>query len=249
MHAWLFDRVGALGSENFNVNVNDSPELFLRVVCHYATMGATEVGYDPSIKWQDGQVYDPSIADTMTSPRPYPYMELPIDQEMIDPSSQPVNPPHDDDALFPYNDTHTARRPSTIDKDDRTDVRTPRAQSPVDKQANMSHAYPPHDYDQADNTDKRTPAAISGVNRPADSPRARLPFVDDQVGERTSIPLGPALRSTDKGILPTTAPRSTMARLRIHISVQLVRCPGTNKQTHKHTEVARRTTVPLQLAI
>ena len=49
LRAWIFDRSGCLGSDV--VSINKEPELFLRVMCKYASMDATEVGFDPTIRW------------------------------------------------------------------------------------------------------------------------------------------------------------------------------------------------------
>ncbi|KAA8906865.1 hypothetical protein FN846DRAFT_778048 [Sphaerosporella brunnea] len=62
LRAWLFDRSGAIGSQL--VNMNAQPLMFLRIVCGYAMMDATEIGFDPDIKWDVGGecVYDPTVA-------------------------------------------------------------------------------------------------------------------------------------------------------------------------------------------
>lgn len=54
LRAWIFDRSGCLGSKL--VSINKEPELFLRVFCGYATMGAEDIGFDPTIRWIPRQV-------------------------------------------------------------------------------------------------------------------------------------------------------------------------------------------------
>ncbi|KAA8904234.1 hypothetical protein FN846DRAFT_907881 [Sphaerosporella brunnea] len=81
LRAWMFDRSGATTSEL--IDINAQPVLFLRVVCGYALMDATAVGFDPSIKWLRGGVeepYDPTVAYSLgssaaTSP---PYLYAPV---------------------------------------------------------------------------------------------------------------------------------------------------------------------------
>ncbi|KAA8894639.1 hypothetical protein FN846DRAFT_819189 [Sphaerosporella brunnea] len=62
LRAWLFDRSGAIGSTL--VDIHAQPVLFLRIICGYASMDATQLGFDPSIKWDRGEetVYDPTVA-------------------------------------------------------------------------------------------------------------------------------------------------------------------------------------------
>ncbi|KAA8914714.1 hypothetical protein FN846DRAFT_925709 [Sphaerosporella brunnea] len=90
LRAWLFDRSGATTSRL--IDINAEPELFLRVVCRYALMDSTAVGFDPSIKWLWNGVerpYDPTVAHALaiapprrspSTSRPYLYTPLgPVD--------------------------------------------------------------------------------------------------------------------------------------------------------------------------
>ncbi|KAA8904272.1 hypothetical protein FN846DRAFT_919773 [Sphaerosporella brunnea] len=88
LRAWMFDRSGATTSEL--IDINAQPILFLRVVCGYALMDATAVGFDPSIKWLRGGVeepYDPTVAYSLgsfatTSP-PYIYAPVGPDKSVL----------------------------------------------------------------------------------------------------------------------------------------------------------------------
>ncbi|KAA8910298.1 hypothetical protein FN846DRAFT_775348 [Sphaerosporella brunnea] len=55
LRAWLFDRSGAIGGRQ--VDINAEPLLFLRIICGYANMDATQVGFDQSILWDRGRPY------------------------------------------------------------------------------------------------------------------------------------------------------------------------------------------------
>jgi hypothetical protein len=73
-----FHRSGAIGSTI--ININAEPQLFLRVICVYATMDASSIGFDPSIKWffqGEERVYDPSVAYELAEPT-LPYVYAPI---------------------------------------------------------------------------------------------------------------------------------------------------------------------------
>ncbi|KAA8910155.1 hypothetical protein FN846DRAFT_1006457 [Sphaerosporella brunnea] len=76
LRAWLFDRSGAIGSTL--VDINAEPVLFLRIICGYAAMDATQLGFDPSVKWDRGveTVYDPTVALASSGGRPYIYANL-----------------------------------------------------------------------------------------------------------------------------------------------------------------------------
>ncbi|KAA8904232.1 hypothetical protein FN846DRAFT_907877 [Sphaerosporella brunnea] len=79
LRAWLFDRSGATSSRLLDINAE--PVLFLRIVCGYALMDASAVGFDPSIKWSRNGVeetYDPSLAAVRLSTTAHPYLYAPL---------------------------------------------------------------------------------------------------------------------------------------------------------------------------
>ncbi|KAA8902846.1 hypothetical protein FN846DRAFT_920128 [Sphaerosporella brunnea] len=99
LRAWLFDRSGATASRL--IDINAEPVLFLRVVCGYALMDATAVGFDPSIKWARNGVedtYDPSVAAAAPSAMPHPYLYAPLRSDDV--QSGPVKLEIDPNPLF-----------------------------------------------------------------------------------------------------------------------------------------------------
>ncbi|PKY44781.1 hypothetical protein RhiirA4_301210, partial [Rhizophagus irregularis] len=44
---WLFDRSGGIGSHAFSIHKD--PKMFIRVITEFATMGDSQLGYDPSV--------------------------------------------------------------------------------------------------------------------------------------------------------------------------------------------------------
>jgi hypothetical protein len=82
LRAWVFDRAGAMGS--VHIAINAEPILFLRVVCRYAAMNASEVGFDPTIFWrhpvdESESVFDPTVAiqlETISRSVPAPYIHI-----------------------------------------------------------------------------------------------------------------------------------------------------------------------------
>src|SRR5947209_9163159 len=67
MRCWVFDRVGAVGSELFSIN--RSPELFCRTIAAYTTMNLEELGFDTTMKvleyntsksFEDLEIFNPT---------------------------------------------------------------------------------------------------------------------------------------------------------------------------------------------
>ena len=67
MRCWVFDRVGAVGSEIFSIN--NSPELFCRTIAAYTTMNLEELGFDTTMKvleyntsksFEDLEIFNPT---------------------------------------------------------------------------------------------------------------------------------------------------------------------------------------------
>ena len=61
---WVFDRDGALGTNV--INIHNEPLLFVKAIIGFACMDATELGFDPTIRWKsEGEaasiVYDATI--------------------------------------------------------------------------------------------------------------------------------------------------------------------------------------------
>ncbi|KAA8899280.1 hypothetical protein FN846DRAFT_960639 [Sphaerosporella brunnea] len=99
LRAWLFDRSGATASRL--IDINAEPVLFLRIVCGYALMDATAVGFDPSIKWARNGVedtYDPSVAAAAQSAISHPYLYAPLRSDDV--QSGPVKLEIDPNPLF-----------------------------------------------------------------------------------------------------------------------------------------------------
>ncbi|KAA8894915.1 hypothetical protein FN846DRAFT_971968 [Sphaerosporella brunnea] len=86
LRVWRFDRAGACGSTL--IDIHQHPEQFLAAITAYATMSATDVGYDPSIFFSTDAgevVFDPTVhwrgEPTGTADRAdaYPYIYVPVD--------------------------------------------------------------------------------------------------------------------------------------------------------------------------
>jgi hypothetical protein len=82
LRAWIFDRSGTTGS--VLIDVHREPTMFLRVICGYAAMDATELGFDPTIKCKyttDSveSIFDPTAA-SQRNQNPTLYMYIPSEQ-------------------------------------------------------------------------------------------------------------------------------------------------------------------------
>lgn len=78
LRVWRFDRAGACGSTL--VDIDAQPSFFLRTMMFYLEMGATDAGFDPTIRWSprcDGaeEVFDPTVYRTTSHP-PLPFVYL-----------------------------------------------------------------------------------------------------------------------------------------------------------------------------
>ncbi|KAA8894046.1 hypothetical protein FN846DRAFT_913332 [Sphaerosporella brunnea] len=82
LRTWMFDRSKATTSRL--IDVNAEPELLLRIICGYAVMDATSVGFDQSIKSgsKDDGVYDPTVAFAIPATSP-PYIYASIDNKTV----------------------------------------------------------------------------------------------------------------------------------------------------------------------
>jgi hypothetical protein len=82
LRVWRFDRAGACGSTL--INIHTEPTLFLRAIISYLTMDATQIGFDPSIRWspREGteEVFDPTVHFVTDHP-PYPFIYVPVSFE------------------------------------------------------------------------------------------------------------------------------------------------------------------------
>ncbi|KAA8912116.1 hypothetical protein FN846DRAFT_933752 [Sphaerosporella brunnea] len=86
LRVWRFDRAGACGSTL--IDIHQHPEQFLAAITAYATMSATDVGYDPSILFRTDAgevVFDPTVhwrgepAGASDGADAYPYVYVPVD--------------------------------------------------------------------------------------------------------------------------------------------------------------------------
>ncbi|KAA8894390.1 hypothetical protein FN846DRAFT_922999 [Sphaerosporella brunnea] len=91
LRVWRFDRAGACGSTL--LDIHQHPEQFLATITAYATMGAADVGFDPSILFRTDAgevVFDPTV-HLLAEPEgsgdggqrggahAYPYIYVPVD--------------------------------------------------------------------------------------------------------------------------------------------------------------------------
>ncbi|KAA8902842.1 hypothetical protein FN846DRAFT_986283 [Sphaerosporella brunnea] len=99
LRVWRFDRAGACGSTL--IDIHQYPEQFLAAITAYATMSATDVGYNPSILFSTDAgevVFDPTVhwrgelAGTSDGADGYPHVYVPVDTSDA-PASAATPPP------------------------------------------------------------------------------------------------------------------------------------------------------------
>jgi hypothetical protein len=82
--AWIFDRDGGLGTKL--ISIHKEPLLFIKAIIGFACMDASELGFDPTIRWKpegeaDSIVYDATVYHSL-SDAALPFIEAEIKGSM-----------------------------------------------------------------------------------------------------------------------------------------------------------------------